>query len=218
MVCYDPSTNEWSFPSYKGQAPCPRAAHAMTQIGSHVYISGGRSGTERLDDLWHLDMTTMCWTQLKARQSQPSPEARSWHSLTAISGYELVAYGGLSNSCEPLKDCWLYNTLRNQWVQVSVPSEPRLWHTAIFSPLDKEILIYGGGTQNILNYRLSNVYTNDLITLRFSPKSLLRLALDATVMNVKALNEDLDELPHTLCQLIAERQSARLQQIELAGS
>jgi hypothetical protein len=84
--------------------------------------------------------------------------------------------------------------------------------------MDREILIYGGGTQNILNYRLTNTYTNDLITLRFSPKSLLRLTLDAAIAHAKSLSAGYHELPRHLQSLIAERRSSHLTQVELAGS
>lgn len=167
-------------------------------------------------------MDTLTWTELTQPAGVQRPEPRSWHSLTAISDDELILFGGLSNSCEPLKDCWRYRISSNTWdirsVRHVVPNEPRLWHTAVFSPLDKEILIYGGGTQNILNYRLTSVYPNDLITLRFSPRSLLRLTLDSAVKYRKWLAPGYLDLPHHLRQLIKDRQASQLNQVELAGS
>ncbi|KAI1288409.1 Kelch domain-containing protein 2 [Halotydeus destructor] len=218
LVCYDPANNKWSYPAYKGKSPCPRAAHAMSQIGAKVYIHGGRSGTDRLGDLWELDMLSLEWTQLKQASHEVAPPGRSWHSLTGMAPDELVLFGGLSNSCEPMKDCWTYSTVTNQWTQVSLPSEARLWHTAVYSPEEAEVLIYGGGTQNILNYRLSNVYTNDLITLRFKPKSLLRLALDTCVRQSKQLQSAYCELPRHLHRLVDHRRAAQSPKIQMLGS
>lgn len=190
----------------------------MAQVGNRVFVFGGRSGKERLADLWCFNMDTMQWTQMITPDHLPTPEGRSWHSLTANANDELILYGGLSNNCEPLKDCWTYCETGNKWSPVRLTAEPRLWHTAVFSPLDSEILIYGGGTQNILNYRLTNVYTNDLITLRFSPKSLLRLALDACTTYAPALKAGYHEIPTILQRLLTERYESQLNHVEMAGS
>lgn len=94
----------------------------------------------------------MSWTEIKCEGF--SPEGRSWHSLTAVSDEEVLLYGGLSNSRQPLSDCYVYNQRLNSWLHVSVRCEPRLWHSAAFSDKDKQIFIYGGGTTDILDHRI----------------------------------------------------------------
>lgn len=93
----------------------------------------------------------MTWNEIKC---DFSPEGRSWHSLTAVSEDEVLLYGGLSNSRQPLSDCYVYNLRSNRWLLVSVLPEPRLWHSAAFSEKDHQIFIYGGGVTDILDHRI----------------------------------------------------------------
>lgn len=150
-------SNEWSYPSAKGEWPSPRAAHAAALVGSDVFIFGGRHGADRMNDLWKLDMETMTWSQIQTDSSK-SPEGRSWHSLTSRSSSELVLYGGLSRFRAPLCDCWIYSILNNSWTKVITNARiPRLWHTAVYSTVDDEILIYGGGFDDLFNHNLGDV-------------------------------------------------------------
>lgn len=110
-----------------------------------------------MNDLWKLDMKNMIWTRMKMDPSK-SPEGRSWHSLTAISQKELVLYGGLSRFRTPLCDCWIYSVSNNMWTRLITSARiPRLWHTAVYSRVDNEILIYGGGYDDLFNRNLGDV-------------------------------------------------------------
>ena len=169
-------------------------------------------------------MDRMAWRQLSC---ESAPEGRSWHSLTAISDTEVLLYGGLSNSRRPLADCFVFNLQRNRWIPVAMRPEPRLWHSAVFSERDRHVFIYGGGTSDILDHSIkttevsdrlfdqlealivnayhAQTYTNDLITMRFSPDSLLHLSLDACTAHTVALKPLFAEMPTSLARVLSLR-------------
>lgn len=166
LVCYNPATNEWTYPEVRGEWPCPRAAHAAAKVGSNVFIFGGRNGEVRMNDFWKLDLKNMCWNEIffdkakgpKCPKRPKCPEGRSWHSLTAISMNELVLYGGLSTLKTPLCDSWIYSIPNNTWIRLTTNLRiPRLWHSTVYSTVDDEILIFGGGVDNIFNRNLRDV-------------------------------------------------------------
>lgn len=159
FACYDPVSNSWSWPEYKGFAPTPRAAHGAAKVGDRVFIFGGRHDTLRLNDLYVLDLRLMEWNG-PLKVTDPSPEGRSWHSFTGISSDTAILYGGFSRDNEPLADCWMLSAPRNgpvKWSKVQLSfNKPRLWHTAVYTNLG-DVLIFGGGVTNILNTELRDV-------------------------------------------------------------
>ena len=171
LACYNPATNEWSYPEVRGEWPCPRAAHAAAKVGSSVFIFGGRHGEVRMNDFWKLDLKSMRWSQILFDKAK-GPEGRSWHSLTAISTSELVLYGGLSTLKAPLCDSWIYCIPNNKWIRLRTTVRiPRLWHSTVYSTVDDEILIFGGGVDNIFNRNLRDVRSI------FSPFSFFNLMI-----------------------------------------
>ena len=213
----------------KGSWPTPRAAHAAAVLDDKILLFGGRHDSRRLNDLWVLDMEQMTWTEITCEQM---PAGRSWHSFTAVSDDEVLLYGGLSNDRQPLADCFIYNVTLNKWLTVSIRPEPRLWHSAVFSPGDQQVFIYGGGTDDILDHSvnksevsnsfpaswfpnmksiaISQLYSNDLITIRFTPDSLVKLCLDACSSHVKKLKTQYEELPTPLSNILKIRTSCSL--------
>ena len=165
FVCFDPDKNEWSWPKCYDKAPLARAAHAAARVGNKVFIYGGRHGQTRMDDLNYLDMDTLRWHNNIAVNSK-SPPGRSWHSFTPISDDLIILYGGFSQHKKPLNDCWMFKVSTLTWIEIELSfNKPRLWHTATCSPFG-EIIVFGGGKQNILNYSLKNVSFKDAFFFR----------------------------------------------------
>lgn len=211
FICYDLLEKKWSCPKYKGSAPSPRAAHAVAKIGNVVYVFGGRHSDYRLNDLHMLNMDTMTWTKHEPTQSDV-PMGRSWHSLTALNSDTLVLYGGFSQNCAPLGDCWFFNTKSWKWKEVKINrANPKLfWHSAC-TILHGEIICCGGCCINILEYpenalqvqsRSEHYHSSELCFLYFSPKPLLKLCLDAINKRLEDMDAAFKELPRHLRDLI----------------
>ncbi|CAG2114937.1 unnamed protein product [Medioppia subpectinata] len=217
LVCYDIGLNQWEWPKVEGTAPIPRAAHSAAIVGHKVFIFGGRHRELRMNDMYFIDMKRMCWSEeLTNNMKNESliPIGRSWHSFTPLSESQIVLYGGFSQDNRPLSDCWLLDIKSQQWSHIALPfSKPRLWHSAIASPFG-EIIVFGGATQNILNLinlrNIKDLYSGDIITLRFVPKSLLRLCLDTSVLNWHSLQKQWKYLPHNIIRLLDLRKQTLL--------
>lgn len=88
-----------------------------------------------MNDMYILDMRTLHWTQIQKNSANNAVQGRSWHTLTQLSDHLLVLYGGLSNSSQPLNDCWLFDIRTYTWREISLPfKKPRFWHSATLSP------------------------------------------------------------------------------------
>ncbi|CAG2184335.1 unnamed protein product, partial [Oppiella nova] len=73
---------------------------------------------------------------------------------------------------------------------------------------------FGGAQQNILNFNnlqnTKDLYSGEIITLRFVPKSLLRLCLDASVLNSQSLQKQWKYLPKHIKRLLDLRKQTLL--------
>lgn len=206
LVCWCPIENEWLWPKTKGPTPTPRAAHAADKVGDKVYIFGGRFLSTRTNDLHCLDMETMRWSGNLTKPFEPGPVGRSWHSFTFVSPTQAVLYGGLNQFNSVLSDCWTLELPSLQWTQCHhIGGKPRVWHKAQYLPSTGELLIAGGHRNNILDPVGRKDHAEELVVLNFSPKTLLRLCLDAVLCYGEELKTEWVHLPKTLQDILKRR-------------
>ncbi|KAK7789706.1 hypothetical protein R5R35_012308 [Gryllus longicercus] len=206
LVCYNPVGNIWEWPKTKGPVPSPRAAHAADKVGDKVYIFGGRFLGTRTNDLHCLDMETMKWSGNLTKPFEPGPVGRSWHSFTFVSPTQAVLYGGLNQFNSVLSDCWMLDLNTLQWTQChSVGGKPRVWHKAQYIHRTGELLIMGGHRNNILDPVGRKDHAEELVVLNFTPKTLLRLCLDAVLCYGDVLRSEWNVLPKTLQDVLKMR-------------
>ncbi|XP_077995354.1 kelch domain-containing protein 2-like [Glandiceps talaboti] len=208
LFAYCLDTNQWNEVKTTGPCPSPRAAYSGDVIGNRLFIFGGRLNQTRMDDLHCLNLETMQWSG-RIIGSGDIPEGRTWSTLTRVSDTHLLLYGGFDNDCVPLGDCRVLNTNNMEWTQVSLPSRPRLWHTACSGPDGGEVLIFGGCSNNILGSE-ENLHCNDVIHIHFTPKSLLRFALDVVVQYRHILQDHLHHLPLSIIEILEKRLETRV--------
>ncbi|XP_064600736.1 LOW QUALITY PROTEIN: kelch domain-containing protein 2-like [Liolophura sinensis] len=217
LLIFDTVTNTWSNPKCKGVVPVARAAHAAARVDNRVFVFGGRNLEQRLGDLYELNLSTLTWS----KELQPignRPCGRSWHTLTKISGPRLFLYGGYTQDKKPLGDAWLFDVNLVQWTKLRRSMEhPRLWHTCCVTP-DEDILVFGGCSTDILSLLSDIRHCNDILEFRLSPKSLLRLCLDAAFTHRAVCNEGWEVLPQHLQAILQARLEAWEQQREPANT
>ena len=226
LFTFDPEKREWTNLDPGGAVPSPRAAHAAAKVGSKVWMFGGRSGNERLDDFYELDLSTVTWSKVNI-SSIEKPFARSWHSLTPTTSGRLLLYGGYSNNRNPLGDSWLFDTVTKNWHQKEIPgngqhlhddgvennqnqhdlglgNDRRLWHTGT-AGFDGDVLVFGGCTNDILDQQNPTVMSQDLLCIQTQPKSLLRLGLHAVYEVKELLKGEWASLPRNLAVILKEK-------------
>ncbi|XP_069671487.1 kelch domain-containing protein 2-like isoform X2 [Periplaneta americana] len=207
LVVYNPATDEWEWPRTRGTIPSPRAAHAADITGHKVFVFGGRIGNTRNNDLHCLDLDKMRWSGNLTRPFELNPEGRSWHSFTFITESRAVLYGGLNQFNTVLSDCWfldLVPSLRWYRFRHRYP-KPRLWHKAQFVPVSGDLLIMGGHRANILDPVGRTDHAEEMLVINFTPKSLLRLCLDAVLMYEEQLRAEWNWLPQNLQNVLNAR-------------
>ena len=222
LDCTDHENLKWEWPGKQGDFPCPRAAHACTQIGGMGYMFGGRFKDDRRNDLYSLDLETYKWKLLhpaivEAGDGQWThtsvPCGRSWHVLAAASDHHLFLYGGFDTMGQALNDTWIYDLKSAIWSRLENAAlhlglaSTRMWHTACPTDTPGHIVIFGG-CENSLLTAAPIIHSNMISVFHFSPLSLQRLCLDAVMCNYGLCKGYLHFLPRSLQIKISHRSHA----------
>ncbi|XP_033628153.1 kelch domain-containing protein 2-like [Asterias rubens] len=198
LYVYNITENRWSHVEAQRNQPSPRAAHGCVVLGNRGYVLGGRFQENRLNDVHFLDLDTMKWSGSLPVTGE-IPVGRSWHCMAPVSNRHFLVYGGYSTDNVPLNDVWIFDVDSRTWhQQKSVPSETRMWHTAVQGIDVGETVIFGGCSNNLLNPEERSVHSRKVITLSFSPISLSRLSIEAIVSDIDVLKSELSSLPTLL--------------------
>lgn len=151
-------TFSWRLLDVGATAPTPRGAHAASSIDNKRMVIHGGIGLHglRLGDTWVLELSdtdqNLCTGTWHEITTQPSPPARSGHTLTRIGRGRTIIFGGRGTGYEVLDDVWLLDLDTQRWVQIvydtprNMPegvSLGRVGHSATMV-LGGRLLIHGG--------------------------------------------------------------------------
>ena len=170
LLCFNPSTNEWTTPKCSGSVPTPLGQHATTQVKDKVWLFGGMNPAF-LDDLFELDMSSLTWTEIPT--TQPRPNGRLYFSLNAITESKLLLHGSMvgvfdtqSLEEQPSEEgsSWIMDLPSQSWKKCFSFEGSSHSHTGT-TGLNKCVIMIGG----------QNSY-NSTFSLRLEPKLLQQLA------------------------------------------
>ncbi|KAK2964227.1 putative Host cell factor 1 [Blattamonas nauphoetae] len=142
-------THMWRF-LITPEPSSPRARYRHTAVlhGNHMYIFGGKTDTDRMNDLWRFDFSQGVWKQLDPQGPLPPP--REMHTAVVYQN-KMIVFGGLGN--EAFSDLWEYDFEKNRWTQVNVLNKkkvkPRYCHSAVIS--GGSMVVFGGITDSRMN-------------------------------------------------------------------
>ncbi|KAF5729456.1 acyl-CoA-binding domain-containing protein 4 isoform X3 [Tripterygium wilfordii] len=127
-----------------GKVPAARGGHSATLFGSRLIVFGGEDRNRRLmNDVHVLDLETMTWDVVEARQTPPAP--RFDHTAAVHSERYLLIFGGCSHSVF-FNDLHVLDLQSMEWSQPEIPVDlvtPRAGHAGI--AIDDNWYIVGGG-------------------------------------------------------------------------
>jgi N-acetylneuraminic acid mutarotase len=146
MWSFNTETNEWkllwnSQASLEGDAPLRRSYHTMTTNGSSLFVFGGCSGKDRLEDTWEYHVAAGKWSKLTAG----GPGVRGGSALVHHNGKLFVLFG--FNGKE-LSDIWCLDLshVAQGWKQTETSGEsPGPRSVSAVGPIGQsKIIVFGG--------------------------------------------------------------------------
>ena len=181
LQCSSSGKFSWFYPQIESESPSPRAAHAGCKIKNLGYVFGGRHDTSRVNDMYYLDLDNYTWH--KMNYNSVAPVGRSWHILEKMSDHHLLLYGGLDSYGETLSDIWIFDIQTGIWKEIediSKQTNTRIWHTAVSTDAEGEVVIFGGCCNSVLAQEPS-CHTNSVTIIRITPPPLEELCLAEVV-------------------------------------
>ena len=148
---YKTYLESWSQISVSGRSPRARNGHSAIYDPENrkMLIFGGEGEYHMYyDDLWGFDCQSNTWTSLAAIEG---PSGRDNH--TAIYDFDrkkMLIFGGHNYDDGYnyyLNDLWEYDIESNSWKQLTPSGNPptgRAYHTAVYDPSNKRMLVFGG--------------------------------------------------------------------------
>jgi len=139
VMYLDLRKGEWVTPPTVGAEPLALLGHAAAQIGSSLWIFGGRDNRRNHNAVWRLETNTHEWSRPTTSGSQPQPTSKF---VMASHGERLVCVLGEL----PLAKVYLFDTARCVWLHAAV-SNPELappLHRASAARVGKDLHVFGG--------------------------------------------------------------------------
>ena len=113
-------------------------------LKNRMIIYGGwdKDFKQYFGDTWAFNFDANKWKRIKTKKSSP-PKRR--HVVGAIDPNRnwLIIAGGFGEQGY-LNDVWAFDLMYDTWLNITPGPQPRLDHQAIFDPVKKSVVIYGG--------------------------------------------------------------------------
>jgi len=147
---FDFKMKHWRSVAAEGQIPMKRTSHSAVMYKDKMYVFGGFSGEEYLNDLFEFDMVTETWTDVSplCRGDIPLPRSRF---CAAVHDNCMYILGGW-NKVGYFADFCMYNFDTRVWSNISNPSFviPSISQYSLAS--DQEFFyVFGGYCNNAKN-------------------------------------------------------------------
>jgi len=155
----------WSQVDVLGRKPTPRSYHAAASRGSSIFVFGGCSDHDRLNDLWKFDTKEAQWEMLHAGGPEACPSPRGGSALVSTSDDRLYCLFGYSGT--ELHDCWRFDLVSRKWFQLP-PALPGARSVFAHCFSAGEILVFAGeGTPSAQGHEGAGSFHRDLFS--FNP-------------------------------------------------
>jgi hypothetical protein len=123
VLSFSVRTRQWTLHECAGASPSPRYGHSACRVAESMFVLGGMTNEDSLNDLWEYALDMRAWTQVVSIEGT-APSARLGHSLIAF-GSRLVVFGGrnpyVANSFDSALHC--FDLQRRQWSGLAVGGE-----------------------------------------------------------------------------------------------
>ena len=107
---------EWVTPRTIGDRAIALLGHGSAQIGTSIYVVGGRDARRAYNDVWSLDTTSHEWSRKQPSGTPPPPCSK--HVVAAREQRLYVALGEVAR-----ERIFIYDTVNNAWLQAEVAAD-----------------------------------------------------------------------------------------------
>ena len=189
-------------------SPEGRSWHSLTAISEEeALLYGGLSNSRRpLSDCFLFNVRLKRWLTVAVRA-----EPRLWHSAVfSARDQQVFIYGGGTSDIldHSIKTSEVSD--RSECSDNRAHLRASCTHTHLSGTLHYRVIV--ATRDSLSSRRLQQTYTNDLITLRFRPDSLLHLCLDACSASAAELRHMFSDLPRSLARVLELRTGGRDQE------
>lgn len=110
-------SKQWRAIHPSGKEPTKRTSHSAVIYNGKMYVFGGFSGEEYLNDLFEFDLETEVWTDISStcRGDIPAPRSRF---CAAVHGDSMYILGGW-NKVGYFNDFYVFNFVTRIWTNIS---------------------------------------------------------------------------------------------------
>jgi len=117
LYCFHFPTSRWRWISPAGQLPGKRTSHAAVVYNNKMYVFGGFSGEEYLNDLHEFNLENETWRNLSAQCKGDIPAPRS-RFCAAVHGDSMYILGGW-NKVGYFNDFYKFDFARSVWTKIA---------------------------------------------------------------------------------------------------
>jgi len=162
LLVIDKRTMTTKRPAVAGMVPLSlqRFSHTAVAHGNTIFVFGGMSNGDWLNDLWACTTNAtsptpvLQWVKITPGSSKPPasrradpPCARSNHA-SVMNGNKMYVFGGRNETCV-FNDLHVYHTGEGRWEKLASPADslpaPRAGHTMVL--IDNKLVVFGGYNQ-----------------------------------------------------------------------
>ena len=117
-------TIEWSMlKEVSPVTPCIRASHSSVVYNGKFFVFGGQDDdTNKLNDLWELDLKTHVWKQIELPEGSTIPTERSGQTSDLYNG-QMYIFGGILELTKELNDLLIFDFKSGKFTSIGGDQE-----------------------------------------------------------------------------------------------
>jgi len=132
-----------------GAAPAPRTnpAAIYDSLNHRLVITGGRSASGDLNDVWAFDLRNNTWSNLTPASGSAPPPRYTANGAYNLSKQQMIIWSGQGSAF--FNDVWAFDLNAKTWTQFNPPNpKPNIRYgtAAVFDPKAKELVTFAGFT------------------------------------------------------------------------
>jgi len=138
----------WERVKSEGRLPAPRKSSSIAYCGDRLWVFGGNTGKDLVNDLWSFDLKSKTWHHIQPARDSPVPSVRDRHCVVSnLKARKLILFGGSDGTHDKnefLNDLWEYDIAKNKWREIKAKPIPPRRYEHYMVVMNGHVLIFTG--------------------------------------------------------------------------